>query len=75
MDESSLVYEQRLCKGGELMLREAGAYFARAGALHVTLQRLELPLSFENALDPSVQAKYIELWEQAHGSRQGSPYE
>jgi hypothetical protein len=217
MDESSLVYEQRLRKGGELMLREAEAYFVRAGALHVTLQRLaqrltaegiayaligglamaehgyarltedidlvltpaglerfsqrlvgrgyrpafqgarktfrdtdtgvrieiltsaeypgdglpkavafpdpdlpgvvveiegvqvlaldrlielklasgmsaphrlrdladvqdlivrlELPLSFENALDPSVQAKYIELWEQAHGSRQGSPYE
>jgi len=39
MDEPTLVYEQRLRQGGELMLREAGAYFAGAGALHVTLQR------------------------------------
>lgn len=39
-DESTLIYEQRLRQGGELMLREAGAYFAGAGALHVTLERL-----------------------------------
>jgi hypothetical protein len=39
-DEPTLSYEQRLRQGGELMLREAGAYFAGASALHVTLHRL-----------------------------------
>lgn len=47
MDEPTLVYEQRLRQGGELMLREAGAYFAGAGALHATLERLAQRLQAE----------------------------
>lgn len=47
MDEPTLVYEQRLRQGGELMLREAGAFFAGAGALHVALQRLAQRLQAE----------------------------
>jgi hypothetical protein len=47
MDEPTLIYEQRLRQGGELMLREAGAYFAGAGALHATLERLVQRLQAE----------------------------
>jgi hypothetical protein len=46
-DEPTLIYEQRLRQGGELMLREAGAYFAGAGALHTTLERLAQRLQTE----------------------------
>jgi hypothetical protein len=46
-EEPTLVYEQRLRQGGELMLREAGAYFAGASALHVTLHRLAERLQAE----------------------------
>lgn len=44
---STLIYEQRLRQGGELMLREAGAYFAGAGALYITLQMLAQRLKAE----------------------------
>lgn len=37
--------------------------------------RLELPLSLEDALDPSVRTKYVELWEQTHDDREGGPHE
>lgn len=47
MEESTLIYEQRLRQGGELMLREASGYFAGSGALHVTLQKLAQRLQAE----------------------------
>ncbi|HNS01332.1 MAG TPA: hypothetical protein PKM78_02990 [Anaerolineae bacterium] len=46
-DESTPIYEQRLRRGGESMLRESGAYFAGVGALHVTLARLARRLAEE----------------------------
>lgn len=46
-DEPSLVYEQRLQQGGDVMLREASAYFAGSGVLHVTLHRLAQRLAAE----------------------------
>lgn len=46
-EEPTQFYEQRLRQGGQLMLREAGAYFAGAGALHITLERLAQRLQAE----------------------------
>jgi hypothetical protein len=40
LGETTSIQEQRLRQGGELMLREAGAYRAGAGALLFTLQML-----------------------------------
>lgn len=45
--ETELVYEQRLRQGGELLLREASAFFAGAGALHQSLHRLVERLTTE----------------------------
>ena len=39
-EESTLIYESKLGAGGDLMLREASAYFAGAGALRSSLRRL-----------------------------------
>lgn len=47
LEEPTLIYEQRLRQGGELMLREAGAYFAGASALHIAMQRLAQRLHAE----------------------------
>ncbi len=38
--ETTMVYESKLGAGGDLMLREASAYFAGAGALRSSLRRL-----------------------------------
>lgn len=47
MAETELVYEQRLRQGGELLLREASAFFAGAGALRQSLHRLVERLTAE----------------------------
>jgi hypothetical protein len=39
-EETPLIYESKLGAGGDLMLREASAYFAGAGALRSSLRRL-----------------------------------
>jgi len=44
---TELVYEQRLRQGGELLLREASAFFAGAGALRQSLHRLVERLTAE----------------------------
>lgn len=46
-DQPPLLYEQRLSQGGDVMLREASAYFAGGGDLHVTLHRLAQRLAVE----------------------------
>ena len=38
--EPELTYKQRLCQGGELLLREASAFFAGGGTLRQSLHRL-----------------------------------
>jgi len=68
-------YEDVLRQGGEGMLREASAYFDGSGRLHGALHRLadvqdliirrQPPLSFGDALDPSVQGAYQDLWNKA----------
>jgi len=46
--ETELVYEQRLRQGGELLLREASAFFAGAGALRRSLHQLVERLTAES---------------------------
>jgi hypothetical protein len=45
--ETDLVYERRLCQGGDLLLREASAFFAGGGTLRQTLHRLVERLTAE----------------------------
>jgi len=45
--ESTMVYESKLGAGGDLMLREASAYFAGAGVLRGSLRRLAARLEQE----------------------------
>lgn len=47
MAEIGLVYERRLRQGGDLLLREASAFFAGGGALYQTLHRLVERLAAE----------------------------
>ena len=47
MTAADLVYEQRLRQGGDLLLREASAFFAGGGTLRQTLHRLVERLTAE----------------------------
>ncbi len=46
-EETTLIYESKLGAGGDLMLREASAYFAGVGTLHNSLHRLAARLEQE----------------------------
>ncbi len=46
-NETTVAYEKLLQRGGEPMLREASAYFARKGQLHTSLRRLAQRLDEE----------------------------